>query len=206
MRSRRPTHARICSYSRYHSAACKCSARFHHPAARCNNTGKPLGGAPNRFARFEYLDKWILLNVKKLSIIERCIKQSVATYRESPNKFIFPPVMSCSNEFDKSGIKNELEDAASTNLEADMCSWQTRCWECWQSFLRVLMAAILTGWAKRSTTADYQTHHGANRRGSGRAKEIRAALKHGPAPLTKRRYLPPRHCGGTEPGPSRSYK
>ncbi|TNN62588.1 hypothetical protein EYF80_027187 [Liparis tanakae] len=42
-------------------------------------------------------------------------------------------------------IKSALRAGGLTHLEAVVCSLQTCCWECRHSFLRVLMAAILTG-------------------------------------------------------------
>lgn len=78
------------------------------------------------------------------------------------------------------------------HLEADVCSLQTWCCDCWHSFLRVLAAAILTGGGERSTAADYETERGATDRaevcGAGTRKRPAEPLK--PSPVTSRT----RHC------------
>lgn len=73
-------------------------------------------------------------------------------------------------------IKAGFHAGGVTNLEADVCSLQTWCWECWHSFLRVLAAAILTGGGERSTTADYETE----REATDRAEPVEPERGRGP--------------------------
>lgn len=86
----------------------------------------------------------------------------------------------------------QLNPVSCAHLEADVCSLQTWCCECWHSFLRVLAAAILTGGGERSTTADYETE----RRATDRAESVELGTRKRPAEPLKPSLVTSRtrHC------------